>query len=65
MDTSSIDEMKAKKDAEGLIKYLEDKDWHIREAAAEALHEIGDDKAIKALVEVALSDENELFGCVQ
>jgi len=46
----NIEKMKIKKDTEGLIKALSNKDYGIKIEAAEALGEIGDKKAIDALV---------------
>ncbi len=51
-----IEEMKRKKDVEGLIKALKDEEIEVRATAAEALGEIGDARAVESLVQY-LSDK--------
>ena len=53
----NVIKLAAKKDIEGLIKALKDKDSDVREEAAEALGEIGDDRAVEPLTK-ALKDED-------
>ena len=56
---SNVEELKAKRDVLGLIKALAyEKDWHVRQAAARALGQIGDARAVEPLV-AALADTNE------
>lgn len=58
---SKVEKMKAKRDVEGLIKALKDEDWNVREAAASALGEIGDKRAVKPLKD-ALEAEYVFLG---
>jgi HEAT repeat protein len=54
----NVDKLKAKGDVEGLIKALGyQKDWRVREAAASALGEIGDARAMEPLI-AALKDHD-------
>jgi HEAT repeat protein len=46
---SKVEKMKAKRDVEGLIEALNDEDFNVRAAAASALGEIGDKRAVKPL----------------
>ena len=53
-----VAKLKAKGDVKGLIKALGyQKDWHVRQAAAEALGKIGDARAVEPLV-AALKDQD-------
>lgn len=54
----NIEELVEKKDVEGLIKALKDKDIDVREWAGRALGKIGDGKAVEPLIQ-ALKDENK------
>ena len=53
----NIEELKARRDVEGLIRALKDSDWLVRARAAEALGKIGDSRAVEPLIE-ALDDVN-------
>ena len=53
----NIEKLWASKNVNGLIEALKDKNSHVRKAAAEALGEIGDEKAVEHLIE-ALKDKN-------
>lgn len=54
----NIEELKAKKDVEGLIKALQyKKDWRIQRQAAEALGKIKDIRAVESLIQ-ALKDDD-------
>lgn len=53
-----VEKMKAKKDVEGLIKALSyQKDWHMRQDAAQALGDLADARSVEPLI-AALDDEN-------
>lgn len=54
---SRVERMAIKKDVEGLIKALKDKDWTVRKRATEALGEICDRRAVEPLIQ-ALEDED-------
>jgi len=58
MSKPDVKKMKSKKDIEGLIKALKDKDEDVGTNAAEALGEIGDARAVEPLIQ-ALKDEHE------
>jgi HEAT repeat protein len=54
----NVEKLKAKGNVEGLIKALGyQKDWRVREAAASALGEIGDARAVESLI-AALKDSD-------
>jgi len=54
----NVQKLRAQKDVKGLIKALAyPKDWHICKAAAEALGQIGDSRAVEPLT-TALGDED-------
>ncbi|NSW54250.1 MAG: HEAT repeat domain-containing protein [Anaerolineae bacterium] len=54
----NIEKMKAKKDVEGLIKALSyQKDWLLRQDAAQALGDLADARSVEPLI-AALDDEN-------
>lgn len=57
---SDVREMKRKADVEGLIQVLRHETVLKREAAAEVLGEIGDEKAVDALVRSSLNDVAEV-----
>jgi len=46
----NIEEMKTRRDVEGLTKALKDKDWSVRREAAVALGEIKDARAVEPLI---------------
>lgn len=48
----NIEKLKEKRDVEGLIKALKDKNEIVRENAAEALGDIGDERAVEPLLKV-------------
>jgi len=56
--TLNITELTAKKDVEGLIKALRHKRAQVRQTAARALGEMGDERAVKSLIRV-LNDSDE------
>ena len=60
MGEPDIKKMKAEKDVEGLIKALKDEDLDVRPKAADALGEIGDTRAVAALVHI-LKGKEEYF----
>ncbi len=53
----NIDDLKAKRDVDGLIEALRHKDEHVRRQAAEALGELKDRRAVEPLI-AALKDED-------
>jgi HEAT repeat protein len=53
---TAIEEMKQQKDVPGLIKALRHSDWKVRAAAAEALGEVGDARAVRPLERVRTGD---------
>jgi len=54
---TNIEELVEKKDVEGLIKALKDKDINVRDGAAEALCKVGDERAVEPLTEALLKDK--------
>jgi HEAT repeat protein len=52
----NIEKLREKRDVDGLIKALRGKDPVVRRDAADALGEIGDERAVEALVEAGTSD---------
>lgn len=59
MGISNIEEMKAKKDVEGLREALKDEYWRVRMGAADALGEIGDERVATPLKQI-LKDKSWL-----
>jgi HEAT repeat protein len=55
---TKVEKLEEKKDVEGLINALKDKNWLVRKDAAVALGEIGDERAVEPLIQ-ALKDESE------
>jgi HEAT repeat protein len=56
---TNVEKMKAEKDLNGLIRALKDNDCEVQEAAADALGEMGDARAVEPLIN-ALKDENSI-----
>ena len=54
-----IEKMKKRKDVDGLIKALKNKDIYVRSNAAEALGKIDDKQAVEPLIQ-ALKDADDL-----
>jgi len=52
----NVERLQEKKNVKGLIKALRHKDGYVREGAAGALGEIGDERAVEPLIR-ALKDE--------
>ncbi len=53
----NVEKMKSRGDIEGLARELRHRDWHVRMDAAEALGQLGDERAVPHLIE-ALRDES-------
>jgi len=58
MGKPNVKKMKAKKDVEGLIEALKNKDWYVRAEAAGVLGGIEDARAVEPLIQ-ALKDKDE------